>query len=221
MLLFYEVSRAGLTNDHLIWHDGARDKSTAQYKDSRTGFMSQFPFGSFAFARIDSRLQDSALWQQSPRDPLLDPMGLSSTQPQIELWNTECYSPKYLYKDFPSDSQHAFALAVEFFSPQSRGSVTLQSKNPLENPIVDHKHLSNPLDMLVFSEACNYANEIVTRGAGTRDVVVGSWPAFLGYESFTKREQWEPILRARADTCKSPLPPPAQTLVPLGLYSNI
>ena len=164
--------------------------------------MSQFPFGSFAYARLDDRLKDSPLWQQALHHKGLDPMGLKPMQPHVEMWNTECYSPKYLLRDFPSDNQHAFALAVEFFSPQSRGHVTLKSSNPLDNPVVDHNYLSEPLDMLVFSEGCALANEIVMAGSATKSVVKGAWPDSLTHHRYVRREEWEAAIRSRADTCK-------------------
>ncbi|KAF1957797.1 hypothetical protein CC80DRAFT_546858 [Byssothecium circinans] len=56
MLSFYKVSQADLTNDHLIWHTGGKEKTMQQYKLSQTCFFSQFPFGAFAFERPDDRL---------------------------------------------------------------------------------------------------------------------------------------------------------------------
>ena len=81
--------------------------------------------------------------------------------------------------------------------------MTLKSKDPTQNPIVDHNYLSDPLDLLVFSEGCRLANEIVVDGAGTKDVVSGSWPAHLAYDSHTRREDWEPVIKADAQTCES------------------
>ena len=34
----------------------------------------------------------------------------------------------------------------------------------MENPIVDCNYLADPLDMLVFSEACRFGNEVVMNG---------------------------------------------------------
>ncbi|KAF7943756.1 uncharacterized protein EAE97_005826 [Botrytis byssoidea] len=107
VLSFYEVSKPVLTNNHLIWHAGGKDKSLAQYKTDKTGVFSQFPFGTFAFARLDSRLSDSHLWNSAPRTEGLDPMSLSPTQPHVEFWNTECYSPKYMFRDFPPDGNQS------------------------------------------------------------------------------------------------------------------
>jgi len=206
MLSFYEVSKPGLTNDHLIWHTGAREKTMKQYKESRTGFLSQFPFGVFAFARLDDRLKDEPLWQKSSQNTERDALNTLPNQPHIEFWNTECYSPKYMFKDFPPDNKYAFAMATTFFSAKSRGEVTLGSTDPLANPKVQHNFLADPLDMLVFSEGCRLANEIALEGAGTKDIIIGSWPAAHGHDKFTQREQWQEAIRQRADTCKLMLP---------------
>jgi choline dehydrogenase-like flavoprotein len=68
-------------------------------------------------------------------------------------------------------------MITELFSPRSKGTVTLASKDPLENPIVDCNYLSDPLDLLVMTEGVRYGNEIVTQGAATKDLIKGSWPA--------------------------------------------
>ena len=204
LLNFYEVTEPGITNDKHIWHTGGKENSMAQYKAERTGFFSQFPFGCFAWARLDERLHDSPLWQEAKRSAKdgRDPMGLTPAQPHIEFWNTECYSPKYMFKDFPTDDKHAFALAIALFAPKSRGTVTLKSADPKELPLVNHNYLDDPLDMLVFSEACRLANEIVVDGEGTKNIVRGSWPEKLTHHTYTNREEWEPVIRERADTCE-------------------
>jgi choline dehydrogenase-like flavoprotein len=131
-------------------------------------------------------------------------MGTLPSQPHVEFWNTECYSPKYMLKDFPPDGKYAFAMATTFFSAKSRGIVTLRSLDPAVNPRVQHNYLDDPLDMLVFSEACRLANEIAVDGAGTKDIVIGSWPAAQGHDKYTTREEWETAIRERADTCYHP-----------------
>jgi choline dehydrogenase-like flavoprotein len=69
---------------------------------------------------------------------------------------------------------------------------------------VQHNYLSDPLDMLVFSEACRLANEIAVDGDGTKDIVTGPWPAAHGHDKYTSREQWSEAIRQRADTCYHP-----------------
>lgn len=81
--------------------------------------------------------------------------------------------------------------------------MTLKSKDPTQNPIVDHKYLSDPLELLVFSKVCRLANEIVTEGLGAKDIVSDLWPARLIHHIYTTREEWEFVIKAWADTCES------------------
>ncbi|KAF2119576.1 GMC oxidoreductase-domain-containing protein [Lophiotrema nucula] len=200
--MFYEVPQPSLTNDYLAYHDNAIASTYALYQEKKSGLLSTFPFGVFGFARLDERLKDSELWNSSPREPGRDPMGLAPNQPNVEFWNTELYGGPKQYTDFPVDHKHAFAMCALLFNQHSRGSVTLKSSDPLQNPVVDHNYLDNPLDMLVLTEACRYANEIVMNGKATKDVIKGTWPEGLGYEKWTKREEWEPYVRKHATTYK-------------------
>ncbi|KAH4915849.1 hypothetical protein HBI79_232440 [Parastagonospora nodorum] len=199
--IFYEVSEPNLTNDYLAYHDNAIASSYELWKEKKTGVLSTFPFGIFGYARLDERLKDSELWQNAKREAGRDPMGLTKDQPNIEFWNTELYGGPKQYDDFPVDYKHAFAMCTLLFNQHSRGSVTLKTTDPLQNPIVDHAYMQDPLDMLVMSEACRFANEIIMRGSGTKDIIKGSWPADLAHHDFTSREDWEPHVRKHATTC--------------------
>lgn len=200
--MFYETEKEGLTNDHHVYHGDNFAKTYQQWKEHKTGFLSTFPFGAFAFARLDDRLADSPLWTNAPREPGRDPMGLTPKQPNIEFFTTECYGGPKQYNRFPVDNKHAFSMIAELFAPKSRGSVTLKSKDPLENPIVDCNYLADELDLLVLTEACRFGNEIVMEGAGTKDIVKGSWPPESNHHTFKTREDWIPYVKEHATTCK-------------------
>ncbi|PWY80106.1 GMC oxidoreductase [Aspergillus eucalypticola CBS 122712] len=201
VFMFYETEKPGLTTDHHVYHGDSFDKTYALWKEKKEGFLSTFPFGSFAFARLDERLKNEPLWKNAPRQPGRDPMGLTPNQPNVELFTTECYGGPKQYDQFPIDHKYAFSIIAELFSPRSRGSVTLKSKDPLEKPVVDCNYLADPLDLLVLTEACRFANEIITKGAGTKDIVKGSWPPNLTHHTYTKREEWIPYVKEHATTC--------------------
>lgn len=129
-------------------------------------------------------------------------MGLLPTQPNMEFWNTELYGGPKQYDDFPIDGKHTFAMCNLLFNQRSRGSVTLASADPHANPVVDHRYLEDPLDLLVMTEACRFANEMVMNGAGTRDVVKGSWPPELTHHRNASREDWIPHVKQHATTCE-------------------
>lgn len=130
-------------------------------------------------------------------------MGLKPNQPNMEFWNTELYGGPKQYDDFPIDGKHTFAMCNLLFNQRSRGSVKLASADPQDNPVVDHNYLADPLDMLVMTEACRFANEMVMNGKGTRDVIKGSWPSGLTHHKFTTREDWTEHVKQHATTCKS------------------
>ncbi|KAG9603659.1 alcohol oxidase, partial [Aureobasidium melanogenum] len=181
VFVFYETEQAGLTTDHHVYHGDSLATTYAQWQKERTGFLSTFPFGSFAFARLDERLKDESAWQEAMKSakPGRDAMGLTKSQPNVEYFTTECYGGPKQYADFPTDNKHAFAMITELFSPRSRGTVVLKSKDPLDNPIVDHNYLSDPLDLLVLTEGVPN----------------------LTHHAFTKREEWIPHVKQHATTC--------------------
>jgi choline dehydrogenase-like flavoprotein len=202
--MFYETEKPGLTNDHLAYHDNAIATSYNMWKETKSGFLSTFPFGVFAYARLDDRLSDSSLWNSAPRQPGRDPMGLTPHQPNIEFWNSECYGGPKEYDQFPTDHKYAFSMVVELFSPRSRGTVKLKSIDPREGPSVDCGYLTDPLDLEVLAEGCRFGNEIIMGGKGTKDIVKGSWPPDLTHHKYTTREQWVPYVKEHATTCKHP-----------------
>lgn len=204
VFVFYEVSEPHLTNDYLAYHDNALASTYQLYQEKKTGLLSTFPFGIFAYARLDDRLQDSPLWASAPRPQGRDPMGLLPSQPNVEFWNTELYGGPKQYEDFPMNGEHTFAMCNLLFNQRSRGSVTLKSADPADNPVVDHNYLSDPLDMLVMTEACVFANEMVMRGRGTQGCVKGSWPAHLTHHTHSTREDWIPHVKEHATTCYHP-----------------
>ncbi|KAH0274669.1 alcohol oxidase, partial [Aureobasidium melanogenum] len=203
VFVFYETEQAGLTTDHHVYHGDSLATTYAQWQKEKTGFLSTFPFGAFAFARLDDRLKDEPLWQEAMKsaEPGRDAMGLTKSQPNVEYFTTECYGGPKQYADFPIDNKHAFSMITELFSPRSKGTVVLKSKDPLENPNVDHNYLSDPLDLLVLTEGVRMGNEVVMQGKGTKDIVKGSWPANLTHHAFTKREEWIPHVKQHATTC--------------------
>ena len=117
---------------------------------------------------------------------------------------TKCYGGPKQYNQFPNgEKTHAFSLIAELFASKPRGSMTLKSVDPKDNPVVDHNYLSEQLYVLVLSEACKFANEIITKGRGTKEITDGSWPADLTHHTHTKREDWIPFVKDNATTCKS------------------
>lgn len=192
-----------LTYDDKIYPEEALKATYEEWVTKKTGLLSTFPFGAFAFARLDDRLQDSEEWKQAKTHDR-DPMGLTQSQPHIEFWNTECcVGPRELP---PASGKNAFAMVTELFSPHSRGSVNLSSTDPFAAPVIDHNYLSHPLDLLVLTEGVRLGNELIMQGKATKDLVLNSYPSELTQHHLYKtREEWIPFVRKGATTCYHPV----------------
>ncbi|RPA98709.1 alcohol oxidase [Choiromyces venosus 120613-1] len=204
VFIFYELNKSGLTFDDQLYAPGALEASYKLWKEHKKGPLSAFPFGAFAYTRLDERLSDSELWKSAPRLPGRDPMGLTSKQPSIEFFTTECYGGPKQFVDFPQEGKSVFSIIPELFSPRSRGTVTLRSRDPRVNPVVNHNYLSDELDLEVLAEACRFGNEIMMEGSGTKDVVSGSWPFGATHHELQTRDEWKTFVKKHATTCYHP-----------------
>ncbi|KAH7185832.1 uncharacterized protein B0J16DRAFT_363023 [Fusarium flagelliforme] len=201
VFMFYETEKEGITTDSLVYHGDALATALTQWKEEKKGPMTAFPFGIFAYARIDERLKDSEIWNNAPRKEGRDPMGLSPKQPQVEFFTTECYGGPKQFDQFPINGNHAFSMIAELFAPKSRGTVTLRNAEATAIPVVDCNYLSDPLDLEVLAEACAFGNEIIVEGAGTKDIVKGSWPSDLVHHKHKTRDDWKEYVKDNATTC--------------------
>ncbi|KAJ4364663.1 hypothetical protein N0V83_009260 [Neocucurbitaria cava] len=206
VFLFYEVKQ-GYTSDHLF-HGSNFDKAREEWRRSRTGTLSRSHFGAFAFTRLDERLRKHSLWNDELRKSQAttgrDPMGLLPNQPHVEYFTTERYAAPKHYANPPPEGKSAFANIIELFSPRSRGYVKLKTNDPKETPIIQHNWLSDPLDVLVYAEACKLGAEVALEGSGSKDLILGAWPPEDKHTEFRTLKEWEKYVRENATTCFHP-----------------
>ena len=207
IFMYYEINRPGLTDDERGHHDpNAFENGYKEWKESKGGWLSTFPFGAFAFNRFSDKLdEESAEWKALERNPGRDPMDLTESQPNLEFFNTVMYGGPPEYTDFPKEGQFALAMCCFLCGMQSRGYVKLNSTNPLENPIVDHRYMSDKRDLIMMSEGVRFANEIVMQGAGTKDVVKGAWPPGATHHLNKTNEDWHDFVKKYASTSYHPV----------------
>jgi hypothetical protein len=93
----YQVRDPDLTLDQFVYHNpDILPSLIEEWHESKTGFLSKFPFGPFALKRIDKTIQDP-VWEaakslhQGDDQSNYDPSGQLVNQPHIELWTTELY----------------------------------------------------------------------------------------------------------------------------------
>ena len=206
IFIYYEVNQPDLTDDPRVNHDpNALENGRKEWRENQSGWLAQFPFGAFAFARLDDRLKaESPEWRELSRKPGRDPMELTSSQPNLEFFHTVCYGGPPEYTDFPTEGQYAFAMCCFLCGAQSRGEVKLKSISCHENPLVDHKYMSDRRDLLMMSEGVRFANELVTTGAGTKDKIKGAWPPGAKHHLNKTNEDWQPFVQRYASTSYHP-----------------
>lgn len=203
---YYQLKEADLTDDARVNHDpNAYENGHKEWEQKRTGWLANFPFGGFAFARLSDRLErDSEEWRNFPREPGRDPMGLTETQPNLEFFNTICYGGPPEYTDFPKEGEWAFAMCCFLCGLQSRGEVKIKSTDPFEPPYVDPRYLDDRRDLLMMSEGVRFANELVMQGAGTKDVIKGAWPPGADHHLKKTNEDWQPFVKKYTSTSYHP-----------------
>lgn len=67
-------------------------------------------------------------------------------------------------------------IVVSLLRPLSRGSLTLKSANALEFPLINMNYLDHPLDAVALREGVRFVDEIVLRGDGIKDIIIGEYP---------------------------------------------
>jgi len=207
---YYELNQPGLTDDTRVNHDpNAVENGTKEWRENKTGWLATFPFGAFAFNRLSDRLdkEDSPAgeeWRSFPRREGRDPLDLTETQPNLEFFHTVCYGGPPEYTDKPKEGQYAFSACCFLCGLASRGDVRLSTTNGRDNPIVDHKYLSDRRDQIMMAEGTRFLNEVIMTGAGTKDVVKGAWPPGSEHHTYTTNEQWQEFIRRYTSTSYHP-----------------
>lgn len=139
IFMYYQLKEADLTDDARVNHDpNSYENGHKEWMQNKTGWLANFPFGAFGFARLNDRLErDSEEWRNFPRREGRDPMDLTETQPNLEFFNTICYGGPPEYTDFPKEGEWAFSMCCFLCGLQSRGEVKIKSLDPMEPPYVD------------------------------------------------------------------------------------
>ncbi|CAF4313262.1 unnamed protein product [Rotaria socialis] len=210
----YQVNDPSLTLDRFIYyHPDVLAASVKQWHETKTGPLGEFSFGPFALKRIDKTIQDP-VWEAAKSEKKTDqssdydPTGQWPNQPHIEFWTSEMLlgAPNFIDPGeplpCPVGDEGIITLVTFLCGSQARGTVRLASKNPSSAPIIDHGFLENDLDVAVLAEGCRIGHEVLMKGRGTKDIMVGPWPKTASHPN--DLAGWKQHVRAFANTCYHP-----------------
>ncbi|KAJ7583617.1 hypothetical protein C8J56DRAFT_213831 [Mycena floridula] len=127
-----------------IWHRFKMIIATLRYLIFRRGPLATNWGEAAAFVRTD----DPKLFPASEFPAKLKESASSSTSPDIELFTTAVAFHDHGLRGFPFPT---FGLHVCLLRPLSTGTITLKSRNPWEDPVIDPRYLEvqDDVDRLV------------------------------------------------------------------------
>ena len=67
-------------------------------------------------------------------------------------------------------------VVVDLLRPLSRGQVSLKTSNPLVQPFINENFCAHPLDIVGLREGIRFADELVRRGEGMKQIVGEDYP---------------------------------------------
>ena len=78
----------------------------------------------------------------------------------------------------------------------------LSSNDPRSKPIIDHAQLEHELDLAVLAEGCRLGHEVIMKGCGTKNIVLGPWPTMRSHPK--DLDGWKKHVRKFSNTCFHP-----------------
>ena len=74
-------------------------------------------------------------------------------------------------------------VVVDLLRPLPRGRVSLKSTDPLDQPLINENFCAHPLDIVGLREGIRFADELVRRGEGMKQIVGADYPDLMPLNS--------------------------------------
>lgn len=172
----------------------------AMYESSREGPFTTLGGNFFAFLPVEKFSNETTLASAAAAQQALQylPPDTPSTvrigyEAQFALLARDLLSSSMAYLEFIFADN---AILPALHQPFSRGTVLINSTSPFEDPVIDPRYLSNPLDIDLFVAGFEYARTIRGTDAMQEIAAVETYPG----ASVMASEQIEDFVRAGADT---------------------
>ncbi|KFY71259.1 hypothetical protein V499_08551 [Pseudogymnoascus sp. VKM F-103] len=163
-------------DDHLLRAGQARDGSVEAYRRNKTGPLSSALLEMVGFPRIDERLNKYPAYRDAKKaNGGLDPFGPGG-QPHFELDFVPMFSSAFQWHYPTPPSGSSLTVIVDLLRPLSTGEVKLNSADALEQPFINLNFFGNDLDILAMREGVRWTYDVLTKGDGIKDIVVGDYP---------------------------------------------
>lgn len=171
-------------DDYLLRKGPKNDAVIANYKKDRSGPAGSGLLELVGFPRVDKYLEKDPEYRKAKaanggKDPF-SPYG----QPHFEL-DFICMFGSAFQWHFPTPKKgDHLSVMVDLVRPISEpGEVTLNSADPLVQPYINLNYFANDLDIIALREGIRFTYDVLTKGDGFKDLVVGEYPWEMPLES--------------------------------------
>ncbi|GAM38032.1 glucose-methanol-choline oxidoreductase [Talaromyces pinophilus] len=163
-------------DDHILRPGPLNDAAISTYKKDKTGPASSGFLELVGFPRIDERLNKYAEYREAKvANGGLDPFGPAG-QPHFELDFVGLWSSAFQWHFPMPEKGNYMTVIVDLLRPLSEGQVTLNNTNALTQPNINLNFFGNDLDILAMREGVRWTYDVLTKGAGFKDLVVSEYP---------------------------------------------
>lgn len=164
-------------DDHLLHQGPLKEASVTTYNASSTGPLSSGNLEVVGFPRIDSYLEKDPVYVAAKEaNGGLDPF-CAQGQPHFELDFVSVFGSAFQWH-YPTPKVGNYtSVVVDLVRPVSKpGEVTLNSANPLDQPNINLNFFESELDIIAMREGIRFSYDMLTKGAGFKDLVVAEFP---------------------------------------------
>lgn len=163
-------------DDHLLRAGPLNDSAVAAYKHDKTGPVGSGLLELVGFPRIDERLEKYPAYREAKAaNGGLDPFGPAG-QPHFELDFVGIFSTAFQWHYPVPEQGNYMTTIVDLLRPLSEGEVTLNSADPQVQPNINLNFFANDLDILAMREGVRWTYDVLTNGAGFKDIVLAEYP---------------------------------------------
>jgi choline dehydrogenase len=189
-------------DDYLLRNTELNASAVNEYEKTHAGPLASGLLEMVGFPRIDSYLEKDPLYRQAKasnggRD-LFSPDG----QPHFELDFVSMFGSAFQWH-YPIPKEGCYTtVVVDLVRPISDpGEVTLNSADPFDQPNINLNFFANDLDIIAMREGIRFSYDLLTKGDGFKDLVIGEYPWEMPLDSD------EEMKRAVLDRCQTAFHP--------------
>ncbi|CAK7213561.1 hypothetical protein SBRCBS47491_001844 [Sporothrix bragantina] len=164
-------------DDHVLRDGPLKTAAVKAYSNGCAGPLGSGNLEVVGFPRIDSYLEKDPTYVAAKKaNGGLDPF-CAQGQPHFELDFVSLFGSAFQWHYPQPKAGNYTSVVVDLVRPVSGpGEVTLNSANPLEQPNINLNFFESELDIIAMREGIRFSYDMLTKGAGFKDLVVAEFP---------------------------------------------